>query len=52
MPSRASERFLDRHYQVALATGADVVVKIPSDCPLIDPAVVDRVVGAHLVDCD
>ena len=43
---------LDRHYQVALATGADVVVKIPSDCPLIDPAVVDRVVGAHLVDRD
>ncbi len=39
---------LDRHYQAARARGADVVVKIPSDCPLVDPAVIDRVVGAHL----
>jgi spore coat polysaccharide biosynthesis protein SpsF len=39
---------LDRHRQVAGATGADVAVKIPSDCPLIDPAVVDRVIGAFL----
>jgi spore coat polysaccharide biosynthesis protein SpsF len=37
---------LDRHYQAARATGADAVVKIPSDCPLIDPAVIDRVLGA------
>jgi spore coat polysaccharide biosynthesis protein SpsF len=34
---------LDRHYQAARARNADVVVKIPSDCPLIDPAVIDRV---------
>jgi spore coat polysaccharide biosynthesis protein SpsF len=39
---------LDRHRQVALAARADVIVKIPSDCPLIDPSVVDRVVRAHL----
>jgi spore coat polysaccharide biosynthesis protein SpsF len=52
---------LDRHYQAALECGlspqtdtapagpaADVVVKIPSDCPLIDPAVIDRVIGCHL----
>jgi spore coat polysaccharide biosynthesis protein SpsF len=43
---------LDRHYQVALATAADVVVKIPSDCPLVDPDVVDRIVGAHLAAPD
>jgi spore coat polysaccharide biosynthesis protein SpsF len=36
---------LDRHYRVARQHKADVVVKIPSDCPLIDPAVVDRVIG-------
>ena len=29
---------LDRHYQAARHYGADVVLKIPSDCPLIDPA--------------
>lgn len=34
---------LDRHYQIAKILGADWVVKIPSDCPLIDPAVIDRV---------
>ncbi len=39
---------LDRHYAAAKARGADVVVKIPSDCPLIDPAVIDRVLAAHL----
>ncbi|HVT57004.1 MAG TPA: glycosyltransferase family protein [Thermoanaerobaculia bacterium] len=36
---------LDRHFQAAAGRGAEVVVKIPSDCPLIDPAVVDRVLG-------
>ena len=28
---------LDRHYRIALSRKADVAVKIPSDCPLIDP---------------
>jgi spore coat polysaccharide biosynthesis protein SpsF len=35
---------LDRHFQVAAEYDADAVVKIPSDCPLIDPAVIDRVI--------
>ena len=39
---------LDRHYQAALYYGAQVVVKIPSDCPLIDPQVIDRVLGYYL----
>lgn len=34
---------LDRHYKTGLLFGADAVAKIPSDCPLIDPAVIDRV---------
>jgi spore coat polysaccharide biosynthesis protein SpsF len=38
---------LDRHWRAAEAAKADVVVKIPSDCPLIDPAIVDRVLDAH-----
>jgi spore coat polysaccharide biosynthesis protein SpsF len=41
---------LDRHIQAARSHGADAIVKIPSDCPLIDPAVVDRVLGAFLED--
>lgn len=35
---------LDRHYKTAKEYGADIVVKIPSDCPLIDPAVIDKVI--------
>jgi len=34
---------LDRHYQAAKYFGADVVAKIPSDCPLIDPEIIERV---------
>ncbi|WP_437301225.1 cytidylyltransferase domain-containing protein [Sorangium sp. So ce426] len=36
---------LDRHYHAAVLAGADIVVKIPSDCPLIDPDVIDRVLA-------
>jgi spore coat polysaccharide biosynthesis protein SpsF len=39
---------LDRHYQAGRAYGADVVLKIPSDCPLIDPAVIDRTIARFL----
>ena len=39
---------LDRHYQAARQYRADVVLKIPSDCPLIDPAVIDQVLGVYL----
>lgn len=35
---------LERHYQAGLMYNADVVVKIPSDCPLIDPAIIDTVI--------
>ncbi|XXX82625.1 glycosyltransferase family protein [Sorangium sp. So ce134] len=36
---------LDRHHGAAVLARADVVVKIPSDCPLIDPDVIDRVLS-------
>jgi len=39
---------LDRHVQAARRFGAAHVVKIPSDCPLIDPEVIDRVIGTYL----
>ena len=43
---------LDRHLQAAQAAEADAVVKIPSDCPLIDPRVIDQVVGAYRRDAE
>src|SRR5262249_4953398 len=36
---------LDRYYQAALADKADPIVRITSDCPLIDAGVLDRVVS-------
>jgi spore coat polysaccharide biosynthesis protein SpsF len=39
---------LDRHYQAARHFGeTEAVVKIPSDCPLIDPAIIDKVLGVY-----
>ena len=36
---------LDRYHAAAAVFGADVVVRVTSDCPFIDPAVIDQVVG-------
>lgn len=43
---------LERHLGAVDGMSADVVVKIPSDCPLIDPRVIDRVVGFHRAHAD
>ncbi len=43
---------LDRHVQAARAFDAQVVVKIPSDCVLIGPEVIDEVLGAYLAAPD
>lgn len=38
---------LQRHLDAGRTAAADAVVKIPSDCPMIDPAVIDCVVDAY-----
>ncbi len=42
---------LDRHYQVGKTFSANAVVKIPSDCPLIDPQIIDKVIR-HYIEND
>jgi spore coat polysaccharide biosynthesis protein SpsF len=41
---------LDRHFQAAMLYKADHVVKIPSDCPLIDPNIIDEVFDYYFAD--
>ena len=43
---------LDRHYKAGLKFNADAVVKIPSDCPLIDPKVITKVINYYLENSD
>ena len=51
----SEEDVLDRYLQAALVSRADVVVRITSDCPLIDPEIIDSHVhrmlsGWHRID--
>ncbi len=43
---------LDRHYKATLEFDAEAVAKIPSDCPLIDPQVIDKVFKFYLDNID
>jgi spore coat polysaccharide biosynthesis protein SpsF len=43
---------LDRHYQAAKKYNAEAVIKIPSDCPLIDPEIIDKVIQYYISSRD
>lgn len=43
----SEEDVLDRYYQAATRHAAETVVRITSDCPLIDPAVLDCLLAAY-----
>jgi spore coat polysaccharide biosynthesis protein SpsF len=46
---RGSESdLLDRHYKAAIDFSPTAVVKIPSDCPLIDPGIIDKVLKYYI----
>lgn len=48
----SEEDVLSRYYEAAKSHYADVVVRVTSDCPVIDPAVIDRAIGYFLQHSD
>lgn len=49
---RGSEHdVLSRYYESAKRFGLDIIVRITSDCPCVDPEIVHGVISTH-VDCD
>jgi spore coat polysaccharide biosynthesis protein SpsF len=46
--SGSAEDVLDRTLRAARSVGAATVVTVTGDCPLVDPAVVDKVVAAYV----
>jgi len=46
----SSEDVLSRYYETALQYKADIIIRITSDCPLIDPNVIDEIIKIYLED--
>ena len=41
---------LARYYHAAVQLEADIIVRVTSDCPLIDPAIIDETIKQHIHD--
>lgn len=47
---RGSENnVLDRYYQCSLIHKPDIIVRITSDCPMIDPEIIDKMISEYLL---
>ena len=44
----SEEDVLSRYYEAATEFEADVIIRVTSDCPLIDPGVMDEVIGLYI----
>ncbi|RDW20775.1 cytidylyltransferase domain-containing protein [Oceanobacillus chungangensis] len=44
----SEEDVLERYYQTAKKHHADIIVRMTSDCPLIDPKVIDKIIKFYL----
>ena len=45
----SEEDVLDRYYNAASAFEADIVIRITSDCPLIEPEIIDKLIDEFLI---
>lgn len=46
----STDNVLDRFYEAAVTENPDIVVRVTSDCPLVDPQLIDEIILSFLKD--